>query len=73
VKAGNGDPRLPSYEGEEMEAYLRRLAAYLGNPVKGQALKPMPDGVRMPYREPGEDDEPYRPARSKDGPWEDGR
>jgi hypothetical protein len=56
VKAGNGDPRLPSYEGEEMEAYLRRLAAYLGNPVKAQALKPMPEGVRMPYREPGDDD-----------------
>jgi hypothetical protein len=33
VRAGTGDPRWPAHEGEEMEAYLRRLADELGRTV----------------------------------------
>lgn len=56
VKAGQGDPRLPALEGEELDAYLRRLAEFNGREVQAEPLKPMPEGVRLPYR---------------DGPWED--
>ncbi len=55
MKAGQGDPRLPAREGEQLEAYLRRLAVELGREIKGPPLKPMPADNRLPYREPGED------------------
>lgn len=60
MKAGQGDPRLPAKEGEDLSDYLRRLAEFNGREVQAEPLKPMPEGVRLPYREPGEDD----------GPWE---
>ena len=60
MKAGDGDPRWPAREGEDLEAYLRRLAGALGRTVVSVPLKPMPSDNRMPYRDAGEDREEDR-------------
>lgn len=74
LRAGQGDPRCPAEEGESWGVYIPRLARFL------RLAEPLPE-ARLPYREPGEEDEPWVPTRtvtredlavkSADGPWED--
>lgn len=78
MRAGQGDPRLPAREGEELTDYLVRLReldeAELSAPE--QPLEPMLD-LRLPYRDVDEDDvRDFRkvgPPPPKRDPWEERR
>jgi hypothetical protein len=48
-----GHPDFPRREAEDVVAYVDRLARQMG--YRDTGVKEMPDGVRLPYREAGEE------------------